>query len=110
MQRYRALIIAIAGIAAAVTGCETTHVASSPAAQSSLAQADRFMRERQYANAAHVYEDLAQHAATEARDPLLLRAAHAWLRAEDLPRGQNFLQQIGDRVPGSDAALLRLTM
>src|SRR5882724_11007058 len=110
MQSYRTLVFAIAGMAVAATGCETTRTSTSPAAQASQAQADRFMRDRQYANAAHVYADLAEHATAETRDPLLLRAAHAWLRAEDLPRGENLLQQVGDKVPGSDATLLRLTM
>jgi outer membrane PBP1 activator LpoA protein len=107
MQGHRRLTFAGLIIAALLTACATT-TPLSPNAQYSTAQAERLMRERQFANAAHLYEDLAQHAVADARDPLLLRAAHAWLRAEDLPRGENLLRQVGEHLPASDATLSRL--
>jgi outer membrane PBP1 activator LpoA protein len=107
MQGYRALIFA-AVVVALLAGCETTRKAGSPAEQNLTAQAERMLREHQYANAAHIYEDLAQNASPESRDPFLLRAARSWLRAEDLPRGESLLRQIGNGLPASDANLQRL--
>lgn len=108
MQGYRALILAAACVASLVA-CETGRAPVSPNSQSLRSQADRLVRDRQFANAAHIYEDLAQHAAPESRGPLLLRAARSWLKAEDLPRGENLLRQVGDQVPASDSTLLSLT-
>jgi uncharacterized protein len=110
MQGYRALVLVSASVVALAAGCQTTRAPSSPTAQASFAQAEHLMRDRQFANAAHIYEDLAQRADPETRDPLLLRAAHAWLRADDLPRGQSLLQQVGDKVPVSDAVLKNITL
>jgi outer membrane PBP1 activator LpoA protein len=38
----------------------------------------------------------------------LLRAAHSWLRAEDLPRGQDLLKQVGTQLPAGDLPLRSL--
>src|SRR5215471_12500495 len=110
MQGCRLPGFALVCAGALITGCQSTRAPTSPAVQSTVAQAERLMHDRQYANAAHLYDDLSQHAAPEARDALLLRTAHAWIRAEDLSRGEVFLRQIGDKLPASDATLKSLTM
>src|SRR5690349_5091279 len=102
MQGCRSMWIALACAASCLFGCTTVRAPSSPTAQASYAQGERLLRDRQYATAGHVFEDLATRAAPEARDPLLLRAAHAWLRAEDLQRGTSILRQIGEHVPVAD--------
>src|SRR5689334_3310035 len=110
MQGCRVLSFAVLCIVSLVGGCETTRMpAASLTAQATLAQAERLMRDRQYANAAHLYEDLARDAAADARNTFLLRAAHSWLRAEDLPRGENLLREIGD-VPAGDVVLKSLAV
>jgi outer membrane PBP1 activator LpoA protein len=111
MQGYHALGFALVCVGVLTAGCESTRgPTTSPTAQSTSAQAERLMRDRQYANAAHLYDDLAQHASSDARDSLLLRAAHAWIRAEDLPRGEVYLRQLGEKLATNDAPLKSLTL
>jgi outer membrane PBP1 activator LpoA protein len=100
-----------------LTACETTGGAaggpSAASVQSSLsnssnsrqlAQAEKLSRERQYAAAAQVYEELAQRSTPELRDRFMLRAAHEWLRANELNRGETLLRQV-KTVPPADAPL-----
>ncbi len=113
MQGHRAPIhalIAIASSIALLAACESTRTPVSPGMQSQLSQAERMTRERQFANAAHLYEDLAQRAAPGARSSLLLRAARSWLRADDLSRGENLLKEVGAELPASDSALRSLAL
>jgi uncharacterized protein len=114
----RATLIAMSltTLAATLSACQTTSDAggavgkSAPSSLSNasnsrqLAQAEKLSREQQYAAAAQIYEDLAQHSSPELRDRLLLRGAREWLRANELNRGEALLRQISG-VPAADAAL-----
>ncbi len=110
MQGNRALMVVAASVAIFAAGCKTAHGPASPGAQNLVAQAERMVREHQFANAAHIYEDLAEHVAPDERDPLLLRAARAWLRADDLPRGERLLNQVSDKLSAADLTLKRLAV
>jgi len=101
------LLAAILVLAATVGGCTTTSNGTAASGRQ-LALADKLSREQQFAAAAAQYEDIAKQSSPELRNRLLLRAARDWLRAEDLPRGEGLLRQVGDAVAPADQTLRTL--
>jgi len=107
----RVAIFLIAALALALTACKTPGEPAGPVSISGgkqLAQAERLSREQQFAASAQLYEEMAQHSTPDLHARLLLRAAREWLRANELTRGENLLQQVGTTVPAADTTLRSL--
>lgn len=99
----------LAVLALLLSACESTPTATTPSSDRLMAQADRLSRDKQYAEAARAYEELAATQTGELRSRLLLRAARDWLRVPEPTRTQALLSQInGQSLPTPDRILRQI--
>lgn len=94
-----------------LAGCETQPVQPErPSANRQLARAERLSRDGEHAEAAQLYESLAEQSPGELRDRLLLRAARERVRADEIDAANALIGRVRTSLPGADFALRALVV
>ena len=89
--------LAAAAMLVLLASCQTTPQGPGPA---SAARAERLQRQGSHAEAARMYEELAERNAPPARDEFALAATRAWLDANRADDAQRALQLASAQLPG----------
>lgn len=100
-------LLAAAVLLGILAGCQTTAGGSGPASE---ARAERLVRQGNHAEAARMYEDLANANPPPVRDELALSATRAWLeanRADDAQRALGLTSESLPAAPAFERDLLR---